>query len=260
MTIKLSAKQAIGALAAALALGAAPLAPTADAADVPAQMASPTAATSTAAQASREPVPSPSAQVSGVLTDPHDRPLANMEINFQGRVDPDIFTVRTGTDGSFSTVLPPGIYDLRDAHGAIIASDVSVGPNGGSIGRVQTPAPLAPTRLFDRQALSRVIVKNPAPSGAYVPAAGETHAPIKAATVVNPPVQGATGGRAMAPAQVVPMGIEQQIQIPPGADTTIAMPGAAEETMPPPSSEPAPPSTEGGKSRPPRLHRPSGAY
>ncbi len=252
MTTRLSALLAIGAIAAALAIGAAP---TADAADAAAQSVAP-AAGSAPTQPIAATIPSPSTPVSGVLTDPHGQPLANMEIHFQGRVDPDIFTVRTGAGGAFATVLPPGIYDLRDEHGAIIAADVAVGRGATSIGRVEAPAPLAPTRLFDRQAVSPVIVKTRAPAGAYVPAPGE--APVAVMPVASPPVQGGAGGRAMVPAEVIPTGVEQQLEVPPGAETEIGAPSAGGE-MPAPTSATPPSAPQRAQ---PRLAPPlrSGGY
>lgn len=251
MTTRLSSLLATGAIAIALAIGATPAA----AQPAAAGPGSAAAAPQPAAQPEAAAIPSPSTPVSGVLTDPHGQPLAHMEIHFQGRVDPDIFTVLTGAGGSFSTVLPPGTYDLRDERGAIIAADVVVGRAAANIGRVETPAPLAPTRLFDRQAVSSAIIKSPAPSGAYVPAPGE--APVAAMAVASPPVQGGTGGRAMAPAQVVPMGVEQQLMIPPGADTTIGLPSTTGGMVAPTTQEPPP---TGGMEPRVRPRTPSAGY
>ncbi len=248
MTTKLSAKLAIGALAAALAIGVAPVAGAAESAAQAAPVQTAPA------------IPSPSTPVGGVLTDPHGHPLPRVELHFQGRVNPDIFTIRTRADGSFSTALPPGIYDLRDEHGAIIADGVTVARSAVSLGRVEAPAPLAPTRLFDRQAMGEVIVKSPAPSGAYVPAPGEVPAPVAVIPAPHPLVQGGTaGGKRMAPAQVVPMGVEQQLQLPPGAETTIGVPSMAGETPAPTTG--APSAVTGGMAAPPtESPTPAGAY
>lgn len=242
MTTKLSIKLAIGALAVALTIGAAPL----------------TEAAESAAEAITAPVmPAPSTPVSGVLTEPQGQPLAHVELHFQGQVNPDIFTVRTRADGSFSTALPPGVYDLRDDRGAIITGSVIVGQSAVSLGHVEAPAPLAPTRLFDRQAIGEVIVKSPAPSGAYVPAPGQALAPVAVIPAPHPLVQGgAAGGKAMQPAQVVPMGVEQQIEIPPGADTTIGFPPMTGET---PAPTRAPSSATGGMAPAPAVPRAPGS-
>jgi hypothetical protein len=159
MTTKLWITLAIGALAAELAIGAVPIADAVESAPAPASATQ----QSTAAEPA---MPSPSTPVSGVLTDPQGHPLAHIELHVQGQINPDIYTVRTGAGGSFSIALPPGIYDLRGEHGAIIVAGVRIEHRAVSLGPVQTPAPLAPTRLFDRQAIGEAIVSSPAPAGA----------------------------------------------------------------------------------------------
>jgi hypothetical protein len=271
MTTKLSVKLAIGMLA-ALAFGAAPIADALESAARPAPpqtaesaAAQPgfagAAAAGSAAESAAPAIPSPSTPVSGMLTDPHGQPLARVELHFQGRVDPDIFTVRTRANGSFSTALPPGTYDLRDEHGAIIAEELTVGRSAVSLGQLESPAPLAPTRLFDRQEIGEVIVKTPAPSGAYVPAPGEAPTSVAVMPIANPLVQGgAAGGKPMAPAQVVPMGIEQQLQVPPGAETTVGVPPFAGEMPAPTAGVQSEPAMRGIESAPQGSPAPAGGY
>lgn len=240
MRTKLWAKLASCALAAALVLGAVHIAEAVESVSQP-------AAPSAQSEASEAAIPSPSVPVSGFLTDPQGHPLMGFELHFQGQVNHDAYTVRTRAGGSFSTALPSGVYDLRGEHGEIIASRIRVYQRALSVGHVETPAPLAPTRLFDRQAMAEAILESPAPSGARVRAPGGGVGPVAVIPAPHPMVEGAPGGKAMAPARVIPMGIEQQLQLPAGASPTIGSPPAGSEmVVPPGQSQPVPsmPSTE----------------
>ena len=239
MTTKLWATLASGALAAALAIGAAPIAGAASYEMPPA----PTPAQTETGEAA---IASPSTRVSGVLTDPQGHPLAGVELHFQEVISQDMFTVRTHAGGSFATALPSGPYDLRDENGAIIVSGVRVGRQTVSMGHVETPAPLAPTRLFDRQVIGEAIVHSPAASGALVRAPGGPVGPVTVVPAPHPLVQGGTpAGKAKAPAEGIPMGVEQQTQVPPEGETRIpSVPG--EMGVPETGAQPTPmmPNTE----------------
>jgi hypothetical protein len=226
MTTKLWAKLASGALAAVFAIGAASTAEALEYAPPPVS----TMEQSTEAESA---IPSPSTRVSGTLADRQGHPLTHVELHFQGRINSDIYTIHTRTGGSFSIALPPGVYDLRGEHGAIIVSGVKVGQHPVNLGQVQTPAPLAPTRLFDRQEIGEAIVHSPAPAGARVLAPGGPVAPIAVLPAPHPRVQGTPSGKAMAPASVIPMGVEKQIQLPPGAKPIIGGPPITGETAAP---------------------------
>jgi hypothetical protein len=179
--------------------------------------------------------PSASTPVTGVLVDAGGHPLAAHELHFEGRPSGDIFTVRTGSDGKFSTALPQGVYDLRGQHGAMIAGSVTVGSGPANLGNVRAPGMYNPSRALDHEEVGEEIVNSPAPSGAYVPNAGMAPQSVAVRPIRNPTVQGAS--QASAPAVVVPEEIEQQTRIPPGGDMSVGSPmgmapGVATESTP----------------------------
>jgi hypothetical protein len=161
-----------------------------------------------------------STTVTGVLTAPEaGEPLAGHELHFQDRISGNIYTLRTGANGAFSTMLPEGVYDLRGKHGAVIARGVIVGQSPVNLGQVNPPGPYNVWRLFERQEVGQAIVKSPAPTTAYVPSPGETPQAIAVTPIVSPPVLGAgPGGAPLAPAQVMPAQIQEQTEIPSGAE------------------------------------------
>lgn len=217
MTTKLWTKLAGSALTAVIAISAAA---TANASAAP-------AAPMARSQAEESAVPSPSTRVSGVLTDPQGLPLAGVELHFQGRISHDMYTIHTRARGSFSIALPPGLYDLRGEHGEIITSGVRVGERAVHLGHVQTPAPLAPTRLFDRQTIGEAIVQSQAPSGARVRPSGGGVGAVAVIPAPHPVVQGGTPeGKAKAPAQVIPTEIEKQLELPQSPQPKIGAPSS----------------------------------
>src|SRR5690348_3817499 len=160
-----------------------------------------------------------STAVSGVLTTPEAGALAGHELHFQERVSGNLYTVRTKADGSFSTMLPHGVYDLRGMHGAVIVRGVAVGQSPVALGQVHPPHPYDVWRLLERQEVGEAIVRSPAPAAAHVPSIGETPQAVAVTPVVSPPVMGAgPGGKALAPAEVIPAQIEQQTELPSGAE------------------------------------------
>ncbi|MGH7914761.1 MAG: hypothetical protein ACREPW_08935, partial [Candidatus Binataceae bacterium] len=54
-----------------------------------------------------------STAVTGVLAASGSGPVSGYELHFQGLVSGNMYTVRTKADGTFSTMLPQGVYDLR---------------------------------------------------------------------------------------------------------------------------------------------------
>jgi len=161
-----------------------------------------------------------STTVTGVLAAPEaGEPLAGHELHFQDRISGNIYTVRTGANGAFSTMLPQGVYDLRGMHGAVIARGVIVGQNPVNLGQVNPPGPYNVWRLFERQEVGQAIVKSPAPVTAYVPSSGGAPQAIAVTSIVSPQVMGAgPGGAALAPAEVMPAQIQEQTEIPSGAE------------------------------------------
>lgn len=156
--------------------------------------------------------------VSGVLVASGAGPLPDHELHFQERVSGNIYTVRTKANGAFSTMLPPGVYDLRGKHGAVIASGIIVGQSPLNLGQVNPPPPYYVWRLFERQEMGPAIVNSPAPATAYVPSPGETSQPIAVKPISNPQVLGAgPNGQPLAPAVVMPAQIQEQTELPSGA-------------------------------------------
>ncbi len=177
-----------------------------------------------------------STPVTGVLAAPEaGEPLAGHELHFQERIGGNLYTLRTGANGAFSIMLPQGVYDLRGKHGAVIASAVTVGQGPVNLGQVNPPAPYDVWRLFQRQEVAQSIVKSPAPATAYVPSPGEAPQAIAVTPIVSPQVMGAgPAGAALAPAEVMPAQIQEQTEIPSGADVPgPGMPPAQDRTPAP---------------------------
>jgi hypothetical protein len=160
--------------------------------------------------------------------------LGGHELHFQNRISGNIYTVRTETNGAFSTMLPEGVFDLRGMHGAIIVRSVTVGQSPVNLGQVHSPGPYDFWRLVERQEIGPAIVKSPAPATAYIQAAGEGPLPIAITPIASPPVMGAgPNGEALPPAEVMPTQIYEQTEIPSGSE-------APAPRMPPPEMPPAP--------------------
>jgi hypothetical protein len=158
--------------------------------------------------------------------------LGGHELHFQNRISGNIYTVRTQTNGAFSTMLPEGVFDLRGMHGAIIVRSVTVGQSPVNLGQVHSPGPYDFWRLVEWQEIGPAIVKSPAPATAYIPAAGEGPLPIAITPMASPPVMGAgPNGEALPPAEVMPTQIYEQTEIPSG-------PQAPAPRMPPPGMPP----------------------
>jgi len=180
-----------------------------------------------------------STMVTGVLAAPEPGPAAGHQMNFQNRMSGNLYNVRTDSNGAFSVMLPPGAYDLRGIHGAVIVADVVVGQAPVNLGQVTSPGPYNVWRLVERQYISQAIVSSPSPAAAYLPNLQGGPQPVSVTPVVSPPVMGAgPNGEPLAPAVVIPPSIFEQTEIPAGADVPPA--GV------PPALEMAPPSGPGG--------------
>lgn len=106
--------------------------------------------------------------VSGMFSYQSGSPAKNRQLHFENRVTQDMFIAPTEDDGTFSTDLPPGRYDLRAERGVVLRANVLVDTSEGSIniGHVVEPAPLDVRRPFEHEGIGEDIVQNPAPSTA----------------------------------------------------------------------------------------------
>ncbi len=133
--------------------------------------------------------PSEAAVVNGIYTSTTGTPLASHQLHFENRISGDIYLTHTGADGSFSSDLPPGIYDLRAEHGLIIKKGIKVDDGDVSIGRVDEGAPLDVRRPFEREAIAPPILNIEAPATAHVDnqiAAPTSSASPSAASPIRP--------------------------------------------------------------------------
>jgi hypothetical protein len=106
------------------------------------------------------------AQVSGTLVSRDGHPLAGRQLNFQAQVASDIFIVDTDSDGNFMASLPPGTYNLRTEHGAILRGNIAVGDAIVDLHNVSELPAADPWRLLEREKVAEAIIKSPAPSSA----------------------------------------------------------------------------------------------
>ena len=107
--------------------------------------------------------------VSGVYAGSHDTPLGAHQLHFDNLISGDIFMARTGPDGAFAVNLPPGTYDLRAEHGAVVKSKIVVNDAAVSLGHVGMTMPLEMIlRPFQRQSVAPSIVGTSAPATAHL--------------------------------------------------------------------------------------------
>lgn len=123
--------------------------------------------------------------VSGVYTSRGGAPLADHQLHFENRVSGDIYLARTAADGSFTSDLPPGTYDLRAERGLVIKSGVVI--DGAAvdmnIGRIHDGAPLDVRRPFEREGVGPSIMDSGAPATAHLDHASV--APVPAAATAT---------------------------------------------------------------------------
>ena len=125
------------------------------------------------------------AMVSGVYTSRGGKPLADHQLHFENRIAGDMYLTRTGYDGSFSSDLPPGTYDLRAERGLIVRPGIRVERADLNLGRVADGAPYDVRRPFERQGIGPALVETEAPATAHlekkaamaVPSGSPSHAP-----------------------------------------------------------------------------------
>jgi hypothetical protein len=126
------------------------------------------------------------ARVSGRLTTYQGAPYASRDLHFENCVTQDIYLSPTHSDGTFAQHLPPGCYDLRTEHGAVLEGSIVVGDANVNLGTVSELAPLAPSRLFHLQSLFPTLLTSPAPSTAYIFTHDSTVVPESAAKIAVP--------------------------------------------------------------------------
>jgi hypothetical protein len=110
------------------------------------------------------------ALVSGVYVNSAGTPLPDHQLHFQNRVSGDMYLARSGSDGSFSADLPPGIYDLRGERGLEIREAIVVENSPLSIGKVKRSTMLSDVLRapFERQGIAPTLVNTDAPATAHV--------------------------------------------------------------------------------------------
>lgn len=106
--------------------------------------------------------------VSGIYSDRKGTPLSDHQLHFENRISGDIFLARTGSDGSFSTDLPPGSYDLRAERGLVLYQNLLVEYGAMNLGQVHDGAPLDLRRPFQREGIAPSMVESGAPATAHL--------------------------------------------------------------------------------------------
>jgi hypothetical protein len=109
------------------------------------------------------------AMVSGIYAGARGTPSAGHQLHFENRISGDIFITHTGSDGSFSTDLPPGTYDLRAEHGLVVKSKIKVSTAAMDLGHVGSGKPIDMLLLpFERQGVAPTIINSEAPATAHL--------------------------------------------------------------------------------------------
>lgn len=112
------------------------------------------------------------AEVSGIYTSRGGKPIADHQLHFQNHIAGDMYLTKTGADGSFSTDLPPGTYDLRAERGLIVRPGIRVESTALNVGRVADGAPYDVRRPFERQGIGPALVQTDAPATAHLEKSG----------------------------------------------------------------------------------------
>lgn len=109
------------------------------------------------------------ATVTGVLTGYESAaPISHHDLHFENQKTLDIYMTSTNAQGQFGAELPPGVYEVRGDHGAILVHGIIVGRAPVTIGSVNELAPYTPTRLFERQVITPSLLYSAAPSTAPI--------------------------------------------------------------------------------------------
>jgi hypothetical protein len=121
------------------------------------------------------------AMVSGVYTNRSGTPLADHQLHFENKISGDMYLTRTDTDGSFSSELPPGSYDLRAERGVVLKSGIRVDAGDLNLGRVPQDSSFDLRRPFQREGVGPSLVDSGAPATAHLATKQEPNPPTSAA-------------------------------------------------------------------------------
>lgn len=135
------------------------------------------------------------AMVSGVYTNSSGNPLTDHQLHFENRISGDMFLVRSAGDGSFSSDLPPGTYDLRGERGMVLSKEIRVTGAPLNLGRVSEKAALDLRRPLEREGIGPSLIDTSAPATAHLtpPAPEAQPAPVRStASFIAPTGQGPT--------------------------------------------------------------------
>ena len=121
--------------------------------------------------------------ISGKLLTSDGQPAAGRPIHFEQQVSGDIYLTSTNSDGTFSVAVPPGIYDLRDERGPIIAGPILARDQNISLGAVSEPAPYR--SIFQGEGIAPSRIRSPAATTANV-VPGQMHGIEPARKITDP--------------------------------------------------------------------------
>jgi hypothetical protein len=130
--------------------------------------------------------------VTGIYTNRSGAPLPDHQLHFENRISRDMYLARSGSDGSFSADLPPGIYDIRAERGLVIKPGIVVGDSAVSIGRISGGERVSDLlrEPFERQGIAPALVDAAAPATAHI--ANASPAAQASATFWAPASSGST--------------------------------------------------------------------
>lgn len=116
-------------------------------------------------------MPARAGQIEGKLVVAGGQPEPDRQVHFENQVSRDIFVFQTGRDGSFSIYLPPGVYDLRQDWGRIIAKNILIGVNDEALqlGSLIDPQSNWLIDFIEYEGLGEAVVRGPAPSTTLLP-------------------------------------------------------------------------------------------
>ncbi len=165
--------------------------------------------------------PAEAARVNGTLVAYEGAaPQRGRYLHFQNEASGDCYMAATSADGSFGAQLPPGIYDLRAEHGAILAHGIVVGANDFALGRVSELAPYAPARIWQYQAIAPSQLTSPAPSTANIMTLDKIVLPPSTRVAAEPAPMMGTPMPKLTPPEAAPMAAREQHQGSPAGQTS----------------------------------------
>jgi hypothetical protein len=103
----------------------------------------------------------PPVVISGKVLTYEGAPAADRQIHLENTVTGDAFLTSTGKDGSFSIAVPPAYYNLREAHGPIVAGYIWAQGDAINLGTVAEPGGLQ--YLLQLQRIAPAQIHSPAP-------------------------------------------------------------------------------------------------